>query len=905
MRGCWLSVVVMAMASWAAAEELPLVGIPETQDPPSIDGAVTEGEWADAAVTCGFRDITTGHPSRAVTTVSLCYDSQALYVGFDCAGQGPAVAGTHAGERDSAIWSGPLAEVFLAPANWPMTDYAHFMVAADGTIADERASEAGRDLSWNAEWRAATAPTGNGWAAELAIPWASMEASNPQAGTSYRVCFARNAPELSELSAWSPVRGGFHDPERFGAIRLAGEAPTVAVPALPGRRLGEAELTVRPTGPTRGLRVRVRGEGSHGALTLADTELKGGPRARSHRVTFDLVGGTGTLEVKVTASDGQVAWRQTADLALPDLAALAATLGRRLEAADAAPSDRERLEAMLSPIVDRANGPLDEAGLDAAVAELGTVDREVTDVVRLAEARAIAEADVGFYVTNPVVTQKVQPDTADPGPIAKSLHIDMARNEFEPVQIVVCAAAERLDRVRVSAGGLSGPGDAEIPADRVTVSPIGFVRSAVKTPGASLEGELPDVLLPDRAMEVAKGQRQPFLITIRTTGEDQPGEYRGVVRVRTTEDSVEIPLTVRVYDVAIPTKSTLRTAFVLWGNFAQFGGELGPEAYLETYLRYSEAMLEHRISPITMWDPKRDAEGRWDFSDYDRLLQALVPKGLTTVNIGGNGSVCGAQNTDFIRAAEAHLKEHGWWGLHYVYGHDEAAAGSLGTLQANYRALVDAVPDLKIMQTGWNPTESLEGLVRIWCPLTAQADTEAIRQAQAQGDEVWWYVCCGPTAPYANLFVDYPGVDHRMLGWQSFRYGIEGLLYWGVDVWPGNERPVEEYDGDDYAQWNPNSFGAFNGDGHLMYPGLDGKPLASLRLALLRDGLEDYELMARVRALATGRGELAARARRLLMLDAPLIASLTEYAKDGALLLERRHAILEVGEALAQREAGP
>jgi len=63
--------------------------------------------------------------------------------------------------------------------------------------------------------------------------------------------------------------------------------------------------------------------------------------------------------------------------------------------------------------------------------------------------------------------------------------------------------------------------------------------------------------------------------------------------------------------------------------------------------------------------------------------------------------------------------------------------------------------------------------------------------------------------------------------------------------------------------------------------------------------------MARVRALATGRGELAARARRLLMLDAPLIASLTEYAKDGALLLERRHAILEVGEALAQREAGP
>ena len=74
MRGCWLSVVVMAMASWAAAEELPLVGIPETQDPPSIDGAVTEGEWADAAVTCGFWPVIA---ARSFTAPSMILPSRA------------------------------------------------------------------------------------------------------------------------------------------------------------------------------------------------------------------------------------------------------------------------------------------------------------------------------------------------------------------------------------------------------------------------------------------------------------------------------------------------------------------------------------------------------------------------------------------------------------------------------------------------------------------------------------------------------------------------------------------------------------------------------------------------------------------------------------------------------------
>jgi hypothetical protein len=43
--------------------------------------------------------------------------------------------------------------------------------------------------------------------------------------------------------------------------------------------------------------------------------------------------------------------------------------------------------------------------------------------------------------------------------------------------------------------------------------------------------------------------------------------------------------------------------------------------------------------------------------------------------------------------------------------------------------------------------------------------------------------------------------------------------------------------------WVANAFRNYNGDGYLLYPGADLKPLSSIRLEALRDGLEDYEYL--------------------------------------------------------------
>jgi hypothetical protein len=299
-----------------------------------------------------------------------------------------------------------------------------------------------------------------------------------------------------------------------------------------------------------------------------------------------------------------------------------------------------------------------------------------------------------------------------------------------------------------------------------------------------------------------------------------------------------------------------------------------------------------------MWPPKKTEAGEWDFSDYDRYLSETVPLGLTTLNIGGNGAVATTKDVDFAAAAEKHFRGKGWWDLHYVYGSDEAPHSMAASLQDWYGPLVKAVPSLKIMQTGWSPHPELHGFVKIWCPLTASAQMDSVRDAQRRGEQVWWNVCCGPLAPFANLFVDYQGVDHRVLGWQTFQHGIQGFLYWGVDVWSNNyETPLADFAAADYANWNPNSYSTINGDGYLLYPGPDDTPLSSQRLALLRDGIEDYDLFTEAARIADEKGS---KALKDLLNFGDLTPKLTKFPDDGKVLMDRREAILKLTEQLVR-----
>ncbi len=73
--------------------------------------------------------------------------------------------------------------------------------------------------------------------------------------------------------------------------------------------------------------------------------------------------------------------------------------------------------------------------------------------------------------------------------------------------------------------------------------------------------------------------------------------------------------------------------------------------------------------------------------------------------------------------------------------------------------------------------------------------------------------------------------------------------------------------------WDPNTFGRYNGDGYLVYPGPGGVPYSSVRFESLRDGFEDYEMLWQLKRVlkkavdAGKRGPAVDTARELLTLN--------------------------------------
>jgi hypothetical protein len=86
-----------------------------------------------------------------------------------------------------------------------------------------------------------------------------------------------------------------------------------------------------------------------------------------------------------------------------------------------------------------------------------------------------------------------------------------------------------------------------------------------------------------------------------------------------------------------------------------------------------------------------------------------------------------------------------------------------------------------------------------------------------------------------NYFIDEAATAPRLHPWMNYLYGNTGILYWATDNWTGV----------DCNPWlKTETYPTGNGDGSLLYPGKDFKgPVASIRLKMLREGLEDFELL--------------------------------------------------------------
>ncbi len=521
-----------------------------------------------------------------------------------------------------------------------------------------------------------------------------------------------------------------------------------------------------------------------------------------------------------------------------------------------------------------------------------------------------------------------------PLPKAKGecLRIQTAKNEMEAAQLVVRPGAP-LKGFTAHCGALKGPNDSVIPEECVEVLRVRYVTVTQPTDQMGVAAPWPDPLPPFKGtMDLAANQNQPLWVRVKPPSTAAAGEYTGVIHLSADHFEKDVPITVTVFDFTLPDTMTCTTAFGFGhGRAFDYHNVTDPVQQREVYDKYLTALAAHHIGPYNpaaldpfnvTWDklvPTFDWTA-WDAAmakafDHYHFNAFVVPfPGMgggtfysrsepSLLGYAGNTPEYKTAFTAYGNALNAHLTEKGWAGKSYVYWFDEPDPKDYEFVMNGFRKIKEAAPNVGRMLTE-QVEPALAGGPTIWCPLTPEFKPDLAKQRQAEGDKFWWYICTGPKAPYVTLFIDHPGTELRVWLWQTWQRRIQGILIWETNYWtseaayPDPAHPQNPYE--DPMGWTV-GYGTpagtrlpwGNGDGRFLYPpeaAADGNPsqpvldppVDSIRIEMLRDGIEDYEYFVMLeKLLAEKTAKLspddAAKFQALLEVPADVTTDLTHF----------------------------
>jgi hypothetical protein len=500
---------------------------------------------------------------------------------------------------------------------------------------------------------------------------------------------------------------------------------------------------------------------------------------------------------------------------------------------------------------------------------LRTLTLAVVALATAAPARAV-------QVWPALATEKIRP--AAGARAASSAKIAAARNEFEAFQVVVTGPASN---VRATATAFTGPGSIpDVRLYRVATINCPYPSSL---DGAS--GVWPDALVPD-VDEVTKEKRNAFPFTV-ATGEsraiwvdvrvpaDAPaGDYGASVRVTWDGGEATVPVTLTVWPFTLPSTASLKTAFGLsWGTLNSAHGVSG-DALSTVRARYGQLALEHRLSLSKIDDGNRDLNHFSSF--YGPQFSGSSPAALA-----------GAKLTaiEYLGGASAYTSWSSWFGNKgwsdqlFQYTCDEPPLtckwSDIPTRAASARAAgIRTLVTTTIQEADQN---GVTGSIDIMVPVVNFLESpsgEFAGPQRAKYDawlagsprrELWTYQSCmshgcggtvnmgSPSATdkyytgWPSYMIDASAVRNRAMEWISFENRLTGELYWET---------TQAFSADPWnSQWDFSG----NGDGTLFYPGTPSKiggtsqiPVGSIRLKMIREGMEDYEYLKLLTDLGDG-----------------------------------------------------
>ncbi|HHW10019.1 MAG TPA: DUF4091 domain-containing protein, partial [Firmicutes bacterium] len=265
----------------------------------------------------------------------------------------------------------------------------------------------------------------------------------------------------------------------------------------------------------------------------------------------------------------------------------------------------------------------------------------------------------------------------------------------------------------------------------------------------------------------------------------------------------------------------------------------------------------------------------------------------------------------YIKAYLDMLSKNNWLDKAYINVVDEPVADSnrydYSTIEWLHNIIRRNFPDLKIVSAVHD--ESVLKRVDLWDILAPSLD-----KINPENDR-WWSVIDAKRPLWAYICsstsnIDYQPVDHRSWFWACWKYDLVGFIYWGLYSWgysAGNnyDTMLSVYPAlrwPNKAQWLLENRA---GDGFLIYPSPHGEPWSSIRLANIRDGIEDYEYFYLLREVAGNLSRdnadhlaLINEAADLLEIGPDIMNTTTDYSRNPDSFLARREKIADLIERI-------
>jgi hypothetical protein len=427
----------------------------------------------------------------------------------------------------------------------------------------------------------------------------------------------------------------------------------------------------------------------------------------------------------------------------------------------------------------------------------------------------------------------------------------------------------------------------------------------------SVDGQaVPDALLPwDGSQRATEHTNQPLWLQVSVPYGTPSGNYSGSLLL--VADGVRTPVTlsVTVEAVSLPQENqvsgSLLTAFNFspqsYANKAASLYGVSPDSTLPGLFSF---LASYRLSPNS-WgygNPKLASgyttDRRWWLDKSEQMVAAAgepsrfasmwIPvsnnRWSPSTYVGGRSPFKPQAWCSYLRSVHGFWQQHGWLGSYsYLYGMDEPGASRFRTVAQQAKVTHSCFHGGHVVVTGM-PTAQNRFLwnggrddVDAWAVLAsrfygeytnpslsrrgishANQELALINAARRHHKQIWTYTYDAASHSTPGFTATEPASDPRVfVDWAAFE-GITGLLY-------GQGTTT-------YAKGNPLvSNDRAKGSFVLLYPGRDG-PIASARLEVLREGIEDWEILnvvrhkhgaAKVRQLLSGLFSATAKGAKL------------------------------------------